>query len=317
MLPYLVRRLALTIPTLIVVLVIVFSITRLIPGDAVDVLLDQGGFFTSDPAQMRQELGLDRPVWRAFADWTWALAHGDLGRSLLTNDPVMEKITGRLEVTVELALLALALGVLIGVPAGIAVAIKPNGVLDQSARVLGATFLAMPSFWVGTIILLYGAVWFNWSPSLQRIRFTDHPLANLRQFIVPALIIALHVGAVLMRMVRSALLETLHQDYVRSAYAKGLGQRRVVVSHALRNALLPVITVFGLQVATVFAGTVMLETVFNLPGLGVLTVDSIARRDYPLVQGIVLLLSLFVMMVNLLIDVSYGLVDPRVRLHVS
>ncbi len=310
---YVVRRIALAIPTVFIVMVVVFSITRLVPGDAVDVLISQGGFYATDPSEMRKELGLDEPVLTAFLSWTGGVLRGDLGRSLFTQEPVRSMLTERFRVTAELGLLSIVFGIAIALPVGVLSAVKQNTVTDYAARGFAVLGLSMPSFWVGTIVVLYGAVWFGWAPPLRLVPLTRDPVGNLEQFAIPAAVIGVHVGAVIMRMLRSMLLEALREDYVRTARAKGLSGRRVVVNHALRNALLPVVTVLGLQVAFVFSGTVVNETIFNLPGLGTMVVDAVARRDYPVIQGVVLFVAVLIIIVNLAVDLSYAYLDPRVR----
>lgn len=310
---YVVRRLALAVPTIFIVMAVVFSITRLVPGDAVDVLISQGGFYATDPEDMRRELRLDEPALTAFAKWSVALISGDMGSSLFTQQPVRTMLADRFKVTAELGLLSIFFGIVIALPIGVLSAVKKNTLADYAARGFAILGLSMPSFWIGTIVVLYGAVWFAWAPSLRLIPLTEDPIGNLKQFAIPAFVIGIHVGAVIMRMLRAMLLETLREDYVRTAYAKGLRGRHVVLTHALRNALLPVITVLGLQVAFVFSGTVVNETIFNLPGMGTMVVDGVARRDYPVIQGVVLFVAVLIVFVNLAVDVSYTYLDPRVR----
>ncbi len=310
---YILRRLAAAVPTIFIVMVAVFSITRLVPGDAVDVLISQGGFYATDPEDMRRELNLDEPALTAFVKWSAELLSGDLGNSLFTQQPVRTMLADRFKVTAELGLLSILFGIAIALPVGVLSAVRQNTIADYAARGFAILGLSMPSFWIGTIVVLYGAVWFAWSPPLRLIPFTEDPIGNLKQFAIPALVIGVHVGAVVMRMLRAMLLETLREDYVRTAYAKGLRGHRVVVGHALRNALLPVITVLGLQVAVVFSGTVVNETIFNLPGMGTMVVDGVARRDYPVIQGVVVFAAVLIVLVNLAVDVSYAYLDPRVR----
>jgi len=310
---YILRRLATAVPTIFIVMVAVFSITRLVPGDAVDVLISQGGFYATDPEDMRRELNLDEPALTAFVKWSAELLSGDLGNSLFTQQPVRTMLADRFKVTSELGLLSILFGIAIALPVGVLSAVRQNTIADYTARGFAILGLSMPSFWIGTIVVLYGAVWFAWSPPLRLIPFTEDPIGNLKQFAIPALVIGVHVGAVVMRMLRAMLLETLREDYVRTAYAKGLRGHRVVVGHALRNALLPVITVLGLQVAVVFSGTVVNETIFNLPGMGTMVVDGVARRDYPVIQGVVVFAAVLIVLVNLAVDVSYAYLDPRVR----
>lgn len=311
---YVARRVALSLPTIVVIMVVVFSMTRLVPGDAVDVLMDGGGFYGENDAEtIRTDLGLDKPVVQAFGEWSWALFQGDLGDSLFTKQPVRTMLFDRFKVTAELALLSIIIGLVVALPIGIVGAVMQGSAVDYLVRSFSIMALSIPTFWMGTVVVLYGAVWFSWIPPLRYVPITEDPIGNLMQFLIPATVIGVNLGAVTMRMLRAMLLETLREDYVRTAYAKGLQARKVIVGHALRNALLPVVTVLGLQVAVVISGTVITETIFNLPGLGTMVVDAVARRDYPVLQGVVIFVAGLIILINLLVDLSYAYLDPRVR----
>ena len=313
MIGYIARRLLLTIPTIFILMVMVFAITRLTPGDAVDILIDQGGFYAVDRDDMRAELGLDKPVHVAFAEWFWAMVRGDLGESLFTGEPVASSIADRFTVTLQLAVMGLLYGVLFGIPFGVISALWQDSIIDYVVRSIAILGLSLPAFFLGTLVVLYGSVWFEWTPPLRLATFTDDPWTWFQQFTIPALVIATFVAAVVMRMLRAMLLETLRADYIRTAYAKGASTSRVVLRHALQNAMLPVVTIIGLQMVVVFSGTVITETIFNLPGLGLLLVNGLNRRDYPVIQGLVLFIAVIVVFINLAVDISYALLDPRIR----
>jgi peptide/nickel transport system permease protein len=309
---YLARRLLLMVPTLFAVSVMVFIIMRLLPGDVVALMFQDLGYAPS-LAEMRSRLGLDLPFHEQYARWLGAVLRGDFGQSLWTQRPVLSVLAERLPVTLELGLLSLAFAVVYGGVTGVVAAVRHDRWPDATLRSIAMVFLSLPSFWLGTLAIVVPSIWLGWSPSLQLVPFTERPLENLVQFMLPAAILGSHLGAPIMRMTRAMMLEVFRHDYVRTAQAKGLEPRRVVLKHALRNALIPSVTILGVQTAQAIAGSIVMETLFQLPGMGSLLVESVAHRDFPMFQSLVLFLALFVMAVNLLVDLTYFLIDPRTR----
>lgn len=311
---YVAQRLLLGLISLVGLSLLVFTFLRIIPGDTAVLVL--GPDAASSPEQvdeLRAQLGLDDPLPVQYVRWVGDLLRGDLGHSLFTGRPVSDEVGNRLSTTVELAVMALAISLIAGVSAGTASAVWDGRARDQLIRVISILGLSMPNFWLGTMVIVYSAKWFGWIPPVQHINFWEDPSRNLQQFVVPGLVVGLGLAASLSRLTRSAVLEVMRDDYVRTATAKGLTARAVLFRHTLRNSLIPIVTLFGVQVGGVVAGTVVVENVFNLPGLGRLILDSIARKDYPLVQGIVLLYGTLIVLVNVVTDIVYGLVDPRIR----
>ena len=311
---YIAQRLALSAVSLFGLSVLIFVFLRAIPGDAAVMIL--GDSATSSPEQveeLRRRLHLDEPVPVQYARWAGGLVRGDLGTSLFTGRPVWHEIQDRVSTTFELALLALSISLLVGVSAGTFAAVRQGRSGDQIVRFTSILGLAMPNFWLGTMVIVFGARWFNWIPPVQHVDFWRNPVENLQQFAVPALVVGMALAASLSRMSRSAVLEVRREDYIRTAYAKGLPGRQVLLRHTLRTALIPILTLFSVQVGAVVAGTVVIENVFNLPGLGRLILDSISRKDFPLVQGVVLLYGTFIIFANLITDLLYGVIDPRIR----
>jgi peptide/nickel transport system permease protein len=309
---YLARRLALMLPTLGLVSVMVFAIMRLVPGDVVSLMFGDLGYAPS-LAAMRARLGLDLPVVSQYLRWLGGLCTGNLGESLWTQRTVVSLLADRLPVTLELALLSIVFAVIYGGVTGVLAALKPDGWLDVALRGVAMLLLSLPTFWIGTLAIVLPSLYLGWSPSIQLVSFTADPLANVAQFTLPAVILGSHLGAPVMRMTRAMMLEVLRQDYVRTAVAKGLGERPVVFKHALRNAVIPTVTILGVQVSQAIGGSVIMETLFQLPGMGSLLIDAIAHRDFPMFQSLVLFLALFVMSVNLVVDLTYFLIDPRLR----
>ncbi len=308
---YLLRRLLLTLPVLFGVTVLAAGLIRLVPGDAVLVKIEEAGHVT-DLEAARQALGLDRSFPDQYLSWVGGALRGDLGVSFITDRPVLPSILRALPVTVELSILALIVAAGIGMPLGVVSAIRRDRWPDVLGRLVSVIGLSVPSFWIGTLVLLYFSLWFRWIPPIVYVPFLDDPLRNLQQFVVPALALGAHFSAVAMRVTRSALLEVLRQDYIRTAYAKGLRERVMLVRHALKNALIPVVTVLGVQFSHLLGGTVLIETIFSMPGLGRLTLDAIAQRDYPQLQGNVLVVAVMVIVVTLAVDLGYGALDPRI-----
>lgn len=315
MLNYVAYRLLLTIPTLLGAAVITFFLLRVIPGDVVAVKLIGDGAMVSNAVieAERQRLGLDMPLTSQFATWLVGLFSLDLGTSMWTGRPVIVEIFQRFWVTLEVALLSTAIGVLIAVPLGTVSALRRGSAIDYFARIFTMAGLSLPGFWVGMLILLWLLSTFQWQPSLVAVPFFEDPLRNISQLIWPALAVGYRFAAVLSRIVRSSVLEVLGEDYIRTARAKGLAKRLIVVRHALRNALLPAITVVGLEFAFLFGGLVVTEQVFNLNGLGRLFVQAVANRDFILIQGMVMLFAVIYIAANLVVDLLYAVFDPRIR----
>ena len=301
------------IPTLAGVAILTFVIMRAVPGDIVALQYAGSPVPQSVIDEQRHLLGLDKPMWTQFTDWMGQIAHFDLGQSLWTGHPVVEEIQIRLPLSIELAVLATLLAVTIAIPLGVLAAVRQDSWVDYLIRVFSIGGLAMPSFWIGIVMILTTITLFGWAPPLVFTPFTEDPIANLAQLILPAIAVGYRYSAVSMRMTRSTLLEVLREDYVRTARAKGVGERMVVVRHALRNALLPVITVVSLEFAFLIGGLVVTEQVFNLNGIGKLLVDAVAHRDYTLIQSLVLLLAAVFVLVNFAVDMVYVVLDPRIR----
>jgi peptide/nickel transport system permease protein len=315
MLIYTLKRLLLTIPTLIGVAVLVFFMLRIVPGDIVEVKLrGDGGNVTQEVVeQERKRLGLDRPILVQFGDYMWGLARGDLGISMWTERPVLEEILIRLELSLEVAILATIFATLISIPLGTAAALFRNTWIDYVVRILTIGGLSIPSFWFGMIIIVSLLTLFNWLPPITFTPIYVDPVANLSQLIWPALAVGYRYCAVTARMIRSSLLEVLAEDYIRTARAKGVFEKLVVSRHALRNALLPAITVMGLEFAFLIGGLVVTEQVFNLNGIGQLFVQSVSRNDFMLIQGMVIMIAGFYVVINLVVDLLYAVFDPRIR----
>ena len=311
---YVVRRLLLMVPTLLLVSVMVFLIMRLVPGDVVSLMFQDLGYAQS-LAEMRARLGLDLPLHQQYLRWIGQLLRADLGESLWTQRGVVSVLAERLPVTLELSLLAILFSVLYGGATGVIAAIRQDGATDVTLRSLAMAFLSLPTFWLGTLAIVFPSLWLGWSPSIQLVPLSTDPLGHLAQFALPAAILGSHLGAPVMRLTRAMLLEAFRQDYVRTAWAKGLEARRVILKHALRNAVIPTVTIIGVQVSQAFAGSVVLETLFGLPGMGSLLVEAVAHRDFPMFQSLVLCLALFVMAVNLAVDLVCVVIDPRLRVQ--
>lgn len=313
---YILRRLLALIPTLIFASIIVFVTVRLIPGDVIDLMLSQNDISAGKMSrdQLMQALGLDRPLAEQYLRWVGAiLLHGDLGNSLWQTTPVVDQLLQRLPVTFELGAMALLIGLSIALPIGIYSAIRQDTLGDFVARSFSILLLAVPSFWMGTMVMVFPSIWWGWSPQVKFVPFTEHPWDNFKQMILPALILGMALSAVTMRLTRTMMLEVLRQDYIRTAWAKGLSERLVVIRHALRNALIPVVTLVGLQAPILIGGAVIVEQIFVIPGMGLLLLDAVSQRDYPIITGVALVIGFCVMLINLAVDLSYGLLDPKVR----
>jgi peptide/nickel transport system permease protein len=315
MLRYTIRRVLLTIPTLIGVAVLVFFMLRVVPGDVVEVKLrGDGGSVSQETVEMeRKRLGLDKPLVNQFADWMIGMAKLDLGKSMWTERPVIEEIALRLELSLQVAIMATLIAVMIAIPLGTAAALFRDTWIDYTVRILTIGGLSIPSFWFGMLIMISLLTFFNWLPPITFTPIYVDPVANLTQLIWPALAVGYRYCAVVARMIRSSLLEVLNEDYIRTARAKGVFEKLVVSRHALRNALLPAITVIGLEFTFLIGGLVVTEQVFNLNGIGQLFVQSVSRNDFMLIQGMVMLIAAFYVFINLAVDLLYAVFDPRIR----
>jgi dipeptide transport system permease protein len=334
MLTYLIRRIALTIPTFLALMFLTFYAIRLVPGDPVEVRMGERGVSPERLVALRHELGLDQPIWRQFLDYVGHIAHGDFGVSLATQQKVLTEFLTLFPATLELSFFAMMFGVLIGVPAGAVAAVRRGGFFDQILMTVSLFGYSMPIFWWGLVLIMFFSVTLGVAPVSGRIDLINYSFDTPTGFMLidaalsdqegavkdalwhltlPAIVLGTVPLGVIARMTRSSMLEVLSEDYVRTARAKGLSPLRVIGLHALRNALLPVVTVIGLSVSALMAGAVLTETIFSWPGVGKWLIESIGRRDYPALQGGVLLVSAVVILVNLAVDMLYGLIDPRIR----
>jgi peptide/nickel transport system permease protein len=312
---YVVRRLLALVPTFLFASLIVFVTVHLVPGDVIDMMLSEsagGGELSRE--HLLRALGLDRPLHHQYVAWLGnIILHGDLGRSLWTQTPVSEQLAQRLPVSFELGFLAMMLGLIVAVPIGVYSAVRQDSAVDYLTRSASILMLSIPAFWLGTMVMVFPSIWWGWSPPVEYVRFADDPIANLKHMLLPATVLGLALSALTMRMTRTMTLEVLRQDYVRTAWAKGLDERLVLFRHALRNALIPVVTLVGLQAPLLIGGTVIIEQVFVIPGMGLLLIDAVNQRDYPVITGLFLVVGLGILLINLFVDLSYGLLDPRVR----
>lgn len=310
---FVIRRLILTIPILLLVTIMVFSLIYLIPGDPATVILGQEAT-PEAKAALRRELGLDRhPVVQYFS-WLGNVVRGDLGRSLVDRSPVSEQIVQRLPATLELTLGTFIVALLIAVPAGLLSATRRGGFADVGSTLFALGGMSVPSFWLAMMFIILFAVKLQWLPASGYVPFSENPRANLTAMLMPMVATGIREAAVLMRMLRSSMLEVLNSDYIRTARGKGLAQPAVILRHALRNALVPVVTASGLMVAGLLGGLVITETIFSIPGFGRLIVEAIYARDFPTVQGAILVSAVLVVLVNLIVDMLYAVIDPRIKL---
>jgi len=312
---YILKRLLLMIPTLLGVAVLVFLMLRVAPGDIVELKYAGTGAFAPKEAieRERAQLGLDKPLWHQFVSWMWGIIRFDFGNSMWTGRPITQEIRIRLELSLQLAVMTTLVAIFLSIPLGTLAALRQDTWIDYSVRIFSIAGLSFPSFWLGIIIILGFLIFFKWLPPLIFTSFWVDPKANLTQLIWPALAVGYRYSAVATRMTRSAVLEVLREDYIRTARAKGLWEKVILVRHALKNALLPVITVIGLEFAFLIGGLVVTEQVFNLNGIGMLFVESITRRDYTMTQALVLLVSFVFIFVNFVVDLLYAWLDPRIR----
>ena len=332
---YIIRRLLLIIPTLFILTILVFLSVRFIPGDVIDIIegrmyyeAGSGAGDRLDREAVERILGLDVPVYVQYGRWMgvlptpdWmtgeprfnGLLQGSFGDSLFGGLTVRERIIASLPVTIELGVLALVLGQLIALPVGIYSAIRQDTPADYAGRTIAVIGMATPNFWLGIMVMIFPAIWWGWAPPLQYISFTEDPLGNLGILIIPSVILGTALSAGMMRMTRTMMLEVLRQDYIRTAWSKGLRERIVIIRHAIKNALIPIVTLLGMQLPILVGGSVIMENIFNLPGLGGLLVSGLTERDYPMVSGVNLFFATVVIGVNLMIDLIYPYLDPRVR----
>ena len=319
---YIIRRLLLIIPTLWIVSLAVFLMIRMIPGDVIDAIIAEQALMAEgstvsgsvDREMIEKRLGLDQPIHVQYGRWIGDMVlRGSLGVSLRGGYPVGEKIAARLPVTFELGTMSILIGLLVAIPLGTYSAIRQDTAGDYLGRSLAIIFISVPSFWIGTMIMIYPAIWWRWSPPMELIPFTKDPLRNLGMFIIPAGVLGMLMSGSTMRMTRAMMLEVLRQDYIRTAWSKGLRERVVIMRHAIRNAFIPVVTIVGYQIPMLVGGSVIIEQIFLLPGIGRLMLTSLTNRDYTVVSAINLIVAAAVLLTNLVVDLTYGYLDPRVR----
>ena len=309
---YVLRRLLVAVPSLLIATFIVFTLPRLLPGDVVQLMLDEKAY-GKDLEDLRAKLGLNRPVVVQYTAWLGHVARGDLGESLWTRQPVLTELRRRLPVTLTLGAMALGVSILVGVPIGVLSAVRQDGFADFVARSGAILGLSVPAFVQAIVVILLPAIWWGWTPLVTFTTWSADPATYFLQFVLPASILGLASAAAIMRLTRAQLLEVLRQDYVRTAWAKGLRERVVVLKHSLKNALIPVVTVLGLQIAQITGGSVVIETIFSIPGMGQFLVDAITQRDYPVIQGVNLVIVVTIVAANLAVDLLYAVLDPRIR----
>lgn len=313
MLTYTLRRIAISLLVLLGLSILVFFIARLVPGDTVTAMLGLN-YTEADAQRLREQYGLDRPLPVQYLLWLSNIVRGDLGTSI-SGTPVASEIANALPVTLELMVIALLFALLLGIPAGVFAAVGRNSTADYLATFGGLVGLSIPGFWLGAMLILVFALWLGWLPSGTFVPLTVDPVANLKHMILPGIALGLAVAAVVMRMTRTSMLTVLDQDYIRTAHAKGVARPRVFFKHALKNALVPVLTIMGIQAGYLLGGSVVIEEVFSLSGVGRLVLRAIGDRDYPLLQGVILLIGTGFLVINLVVDLLYGLIDPRMRVQ--
>ena len=313
---YIIRRLLLFIPTLLLVTIIVFCAVRFVPGNVIELMAAETGEAEDIEASIeliKHRLGLDVPIYVQYGRWLGGICRGDLGTSLWTNRSISEEITSKLPVSIELGILAIITALLIALPIGIFSAIRQDTSGDYIGRTIAILCISVPGFWLATMVIVYPSIWFGWTPPMEYTPFFKDPLDNMVQFMVPAIIMGLVLSGTTMRMMRTMMLEVLRQDYIRTAWSKGLKEQMIIFRHALKNALIPVITIVGLQLPILVGGTVIIETIFGLPGIGRYFIEALSRRDYPVISAVTLMVSAAVMFANLFVDMIYAYLDPRVQ----
>lgn len=316
---YVLRRLLATIPVVLVVSLVVFVLIRVVPGDVAVLMVTGGGEAanTTDALaqieKLRRQLRLDRPLPEQYAVWLWGAVRGDLGQGYWRGTPVAQEVLRALPVSVELAIYSLAVSLIVAFPVAILSSVRQDTWQDYLGRLFSIAGLAIPEFWLGTLFVLLPVLWFNWIPPIRYVTIFEDPGRHMTHFLFPSLALGLSFSATVMRLLRSSLLEVFRQDYIRTAWSKGLAERAVILRHALKNALIPVVTLLGLRIGRLLSGAVVVEVIFGLPGMGRMTADAIRMRDYPIVEGLVLVFALGYALVNLMVDIAYAWLDPRIR----
>ena len=314
---YIIRRLLLLIPTLLIVTIIVFSAVRFIPGSIIELMAASHGGEAQNITQVvemiKHQLGMDVPIYVQYFRWLGGVLRGDLGHSLWTGRSINEDFLHRLPVSIELGIMAIIVALLVALPIGILSAIRQDTITDYITRGIAIIFISVPAFWVGTMVMVYPAKYLNWMPIVVYVPFLEDPLNNLKEFIIPALILGIAMSGTTMRMTRTMMLEVLRQDYIRTAWSKGLKERAIIFRHALKNALIPVVTIVGMQLPILVGGSVIIESIFGLPGIGRYFLGALLQRDYPIVSIVNLIAATFVMVCNLGVDLVYAYLDPRVQ----
>ncbi len=315
---YTIRRIFLIIPTLLLVTIFVFLSVRFIPGDVIDLLISEintEGDMSYDEARIRLEsqLGLDKPIHVQYWDWLTKVVRGDLGTSIRSGNSITADILQKVPISIQLGLWAMIIGMLIALPIGIYSAIRQDTIGDYAGRTIAILAMSVPGFWIMTMVIIFPAIWWRWTPPVEYIPFVKDPLGNTIQFAIPGLIMGLSFSGSLMRMMRTLMLEVLRQDYIRTAWAKGLSERVIIMRHAFKNALIPVVTIVGMGLPGLVAGAVITEQIFNLPGMGRYLFDAVNRRDYPIISAVNLVLATLILLCNLFVDLTYGWLDPRVK----
>lgn len=314
MVRYIAQRLVSLIPVLIGISLVTFFLIRLVPGDVVDLML--GNETTIDEArrqELRKVFGLDEPIYVQYINWASDVVRGDLGTSLRTGQSVRGEIFSKMPVTIELTIFSVVIALLIAIPAGIIAAVKVGTTAEAAAQGVSLLGLSLPNFWLGTLLILVTSRYFHWFPAANYVSFVDDPWKNIQIFILPAISLGAALAAITMRMMRSSLLEVLRREYITTARAKGLSNNTVISRHAIRNAMIPVITVVGIQIGRLLGGAIIIEELFNLPGMGRLAIDAIEQRDYPMIQGVVMVTTIAFVLINLAVDIFYSYIDPRIR----
>ncbi|MFC1920146.1 ABC transporter permease [Chloroflexota bacterium] len=324
---YLIRRILLTIPTLFLVTVIVFMLVRFIPGDVLDLMIsewmEEGSSSIQDVEDLKAFMGLDQPMHVQYGRWlgVWpqqtgeisGILQGNLGESLWDNEPIINIFRARLPVSLELGILSMLIGWSIALPIGVFMATRQDSALDYTGRTFSIVMLSIPGFWLMTMVIVYPSIWWGTMPNIVYVPITENLFENLKQFLLPALLTGVASSALTIRLTRTMMLEVLRQDYIRTAWAKGLGERRVLLRHALKNAFIPIITVIGAQIPVLLAGQIITETIFALPGMGIAFIDALNQRDYPIISAINTMIATVVLVMNVLVDISYAWLDPRIR----
>lgn len=309
---FLVRRLLFSVLTMFVVSIVAFFMLRLIPGDIIDLMLADFGY-AADRAVLEAQLGLNQPIYSQFFNWFFGLLTGDLGDSLWTNRTVADELAVRYPVTIELAIIALTVSVVVSIPIGIITAVKQDTWVDYVLRSTSIGLVAIPTLWIGTLVITVPAILWGWAPPLSYVPFTTDPIKNLSVMLLPGVIIGIPLIGGVIRMTRAMMLEVIRQDYIRTAWAKGLRPRTIWYRHAVRNAMIPVVSLLGLQVPFLLGGTLVIELIFNLPGMGQYLLNSLTHRDYVPAQTIVLIFAAATILINLIVDMLYSYLDPRIR----